>query len=577
MRSREPRRDEIYNLAAQSFVQTSWTQPVLTGEFTALGVTRMLEAMRKAGAQGALLPGQLERDVRQGARDAAEREHAVLSAQPIRRREGVRPLDHRELSRELRAVRGVRHPVQSRVPAPRPRVRHAQGHGRRCPHQTRTGAASCASAISTRGATGGSRATTSMRCGGCCSRDTPEDYVVGTARRGRSGSSARPRSARWASTIRSTSCRTRDSCGRPKSTARGGRDQGARRSSGGRRQVTFEELVTHDGGGRRDAASARRRHSADALARPEGRTDMRALVTGAAGFVGQWLVRALLDAGHEVTGLTPVDPSRPRRPAVDRRAGRRRLGAGRRAPHRGCPSRARRRATRRRCSTSPASARSRRRASDPGAAAEVNVVGAARLLGEVRVRRRVGVLDPAVLIVGSAEQYGRHDKSDLPLDGRCRAAPAHRVRGDQGGAGECSRWRRSGAKACASSRRGASITAGRARRRSVLAAVARPARAGAAAEPRAAANAAPRCRSGNATSVRDFLHVADVAAAYIALAARGRAGEVYNVSSGVGRVGQGACGPGAGGDRGEGAVDDRSGAGAAGGRPGARRRQCPAA
>jgi GDPmannose 4,6-dehydratase len=38
--------DEIYNLAAQSFVQTSWKQPVLTGEFTALGVTRMLEAMR---------------------------------------------------------------------------------------------------------------------------------------------------------------------------------------------------------------------------------------------------------------------------------------------------------------------------------------------------------------------------------------------------------------------------------------------------------------------------------------------------------------------------------------------------
>jgi len=38
--------DEIYNLAAQSFVPTSWKQPVLTGEFTALGVTRMLEAMR---------------------------------------------------------------------------------------------------------------------------------------------------------------------------------------------------------------------------------------------------------------------------------------------------------------------------------------------------------------------------------------------------------------------------------------------------------------------------------------------------------------------------------------------------
>ena len=38
--------DEIYNLAAQSFVPTSWSQPVLTGEFTALGVTKMLEAVR---------------------------------------------------------------------------------------------------------------------------------------------------------------------------------------------------------------------------------------------------------------------------------------------------------------------------------------------------------------------------------------------------------------------------------------------------------------------------------------------------------------------------------------------------
>ena len=44
----DTRPDEIYNLAAQSFVQASWPQPVLTGEFTALGVTRMLEAMKKA-------------------------------------------------------------------------------------------------------------------------------------------------------------------------------------------------------------------------------------------------------------------------------------------------------------------------------------------------------------------------------------------------------------------------------------------------------------------------------------------------------------------------------------------------
>jgi GDPmannose 4,6-dehydratase len=42
---------EVYNLAAQSFVPTSWQQPVLTGEFTALGVTRMLDAIRKVCPQ----------------------------------------------------------------------------------------------------------------------------------------------------------------------------------------------------------------------------------------------------------------------------------------------------------------------------------------------------------------------------------------------------------------------------------------------------------------------------------------------------------------------------------------------
>src|SRR5579884_1408196 len=43
---RQSQPHEVYNLAAQSFVPTSWHQPVLTAEFTALGVTRMLEAIR---------------------------------------------------------------------------------------------------------------------------------------------------------------------------------------------------------------------------------------------------------------------------------------------------------------------------------------------------------------------------------------------------------------------------------------------------------------------------------------------------------------------------------------------------
>ena len=67
----DTRPDEVYNLAAQSYVPTSWTQPVLTGEFTALGVTRILEAIRLVHPDGPVLPGQLLRDVRPGDRDSA--------------------------------------------------------------------------------------------------------------------------------------------------------------------------------------------------------------------------------------------------------------------------------------------------------------------------------------------------------------------------------------------------------------------------------------------------------------------------------------------------------------------------
>jgi GDPmannose 4,6-dehydratase len=48
---REVRPTEVYNLAAQSFVPTSWNQPVLTGEFTGLGVTRLLEAIRQVDSE----------------------------------------------------------------------------------------------------------------------------------------------------------------------------------------------------------------------------------------------------------------------------------------------------------------------------------------------------------------------------------------------------------------------------------------------------------------------------------------------------------------------------------------------
>ena len=66
----DARPTEVYNLAAQSFVPTSWRQPVLTAEFTAVGVTRMLEAIRASDPSHPLLPGVVLGDVREGLRGA---------------------------------------------------------------------------------------------------------------------------------------------------------------------------------------------------------------------------------------------------------------------------------------------------------------------------------------------------------------------------------------------------------------------------------------------------------------------------------------------------------------------------
>ena len=103
---RTHRPDEVYNLAAQSFVQTSFGQPVLTGETTALGVTRLLDAIRIVDPDVRFYQASSQRDVRQGRRGARRREtHALLPAQPLRRGQGLRPLDHGQLPRELRPAR----------------------------------------------------------------------------------------------------------------------------------------------------------------------------------------------------------------------------------------------------------------------------------------------------------------------------------------------------------------------------------------------------------------------------------------------------------------------------------------
>ena len=88
--------DEIYNLAAQSHVAVSFETPEYTANADALGTLRMLEAIRilRPGEADALLSGVDLGDVRQGARDAAARNHTVLSALALRRRQALRLLDH---------------------------------------------------------------------------------------------------------------------------------------------------------------------------------------------------------------------------------------------------------------------------------------------------------------------------------------------------------------------------------------------------------------------------------------------------------------------------------------------------
>ena len=114
---RECEPDEIYNLAAMSFVAASWSQPVLTAEFTAVGVTRMLEAMREVAPGGPLLPGLLVGDVREGARGPAARDDAVLPALALRRGQGLRPLHHGQLPRVVRPFRLLGDTVQPREPS----------------------------------------------------------------------------------------------------------------------------------------------------------------------------------------------------------------------------------------------------------------------------------------------------------------------------------------------------------------------------------------------------------------------------------------------------------------------------
>ena len=249
-----------------------------------------------------------------------------------------------------------------------------------------------------------------------------------------------------------------------------------------------------------------------------------ALVTGGGGFVGQWLARGLLARGATVVSIslhapTPGILAANEVEAVEWRHGDvRDADIMRRTIEEKRPDVVYHLAG---LSFVPEAREA------PATAYEINVLGAVRLLAAIAALKALGKLDPVVIVVGSATQYGRHDAGEMPLDETAEQRPqdvyaASKAAQEIASLQMC---RAEGVRViCTRSFNHSGI--GHAEHFLLPALVRR------ALGLRGAST--PRLAMGNQDSVRDYLHVADVVEAYLQLAGKGAPGEVYNVSSGEG-------------------------------------------
>lgn len=250
----------------------------------------------------------------------------------------------------------------------------------------------------------------------------------------------------------------------------------------------------------------------------------RALVTGGNGFVARWAIKAMLQRGWTVTAGGIGNP-----PAVDVLSDDERaavtwlaLDVTRQADVANAVDRAAADAVLHLAAISHVPDAT----SNPGYAYEVNAVGTVRLLTEVRRHRVAGTADPIVLVIGSAEQYGRHEINEMPIHEGAEQRPltlyaASKVAQE---VAALQAYRADGVRVvCTRSFNHSGVGHGAhfLLPSLVTRALALPPRGGV-------------LQIGNGDTVRDYLHVCDVVGAYLALFEHGAMGEAYNVCSGEG-------------------------------------------